>query len=161
MSFQRLQPGDRISHPTYGLGVVEGTTTFNQNGKATEFYSVRLTKDSLLTVPVDRAEALGVRRIVNGLAAIVACLHAPVHALPDDDHERSLWLKACWHAPQPGALAEAVRDLVGRSRAYRLTPADKRWLANACERMSVEAASVDAIDVLEARDAIQRELDSL
>jgi RNA polymerase-interacting CarD/CdnL/TRCF family regulator len=161
MSFQRLQPGDRISHPTYGLGVVEGTTTFNQNGRATEFYSVRLTKDSLLTVPVDRAEALGLRRIVNGLAAIVACLRAPMHALPNDDRERSIWLKTCWHAPQPGALAEAVRDLVGRSRTYRLTPADKRWLASASERMSVEAASVDAIDVLEAREVIQRELDSL
>jgi len=28
-------------------GVVEGTTTFDQNGRATEFYSVRLNKDSL------------------------------------------------------------------------------------------------------------------
>ena len=30
MSFQRLQPGDRISHPMYGLGVVEGMTTLDQ-----------------------------------------------------------------------------------------------------------------------------------
>jgi RNA polymerase-interacting CarD/CdnL/TRCF family regulator len=47
MSFQRLQPGDRISHPTYGLGVVEGTTTFDQDSRATEFYSVRLPKQSV------------------------------------------------------------------------------------------------------------------
>jgi RNA polymerase-interacting CarD/CdnL/TRCF family regulator len=161
MSFQRLQPGDRISHPTYGLGVVEGTTTFNQGGRATEFYSVRLARDSLLTVPVDRAEALGLRLIVNGLAAIVACLHTPMHPLPDNDRERFIWLKACWNAPQPEALTEGVRDLTGRGRTYRLTPADKRWLVNASERMSVEVAMVDAIEVFQAREAVQREIESL
>ena len=161
MSFQRLQPGDRISHPTYGLGVVEGTTTFDQDGRATEFYSVRLTRDSLLTVPVDRAQALGLRLIVNGLAVIVACLRTPIHPLPDNDRERVVWLKACWRAPQPEALAEGVRDLMGRSRTYRLTPADERWLASACERMSAEAALVDAIDLFRARAAVQQEIDLL
>ena len=161
MSSQRLQPGDRISHPTYGLGVVEGITTFEQDGRATEFYSVRLIKDDLLTVPVDRAEALGLRLIVNGLAAIEAYLRAPMHPLPDNDRERLMCLKACWHAPQPGALVEGVRDLMGRSRTYRLTPADKRWLANASERMSAEAALVDAIDVFQAREVVQREISLL
>ena len=161
MSFQRLQPGDRISHPAYGLGVVEGTTTFDQGGRATEFYTVRLTKGSLLTVPVDRAEALGLRLIVNGLAAIAACLRASMHPLPDNDRERFIWLKACWQAPQPGAVAEAVRDLMGRSRTYRLTPTDKRWLVSAGERMSAEVALVDAIDVFRAREVVQQEIDLL
>ena len=161
MSFQRLQPGDRISHPTYGLGVVEGTTTFDQDGRATEFYSVRLAQDSLLTVPVDRAEALGLRRIVNGLAAVKACLRTPRHLLPDNDRERLIWLKACWRAPQPEALAEGVRDLMGRGRTSRLTPADKRWLVSASERMSAEAALVDAIDVFRAREVVQQEIDLL
>ena len=161
MSFQRLQPGDRIFHPAYGLGVVEGTTTFDQDSRATEFYNVRLTKGSLLTVPVDRAEALGLRLIVNGLAAVAACLHTPMHSLPDNDRERFTWLRACWNAPQPQALAEGVRDLMGRGRTYRLTPADKRWLVNASERMSVEAALVDAIDMFRAQEAVQREIDLL
>ena len=65
MSFQRLQPGDRISHPNYGLDVVEGTTTFNQNGQATEFYSARLDKDRLLTVPVLPHAGLDGRRLAR------------------------------------------------------------------------------------------------
>lgn len=161
MSFQRLQPGDRIFHPTYGLGVVEGTTTFDQDGRATEFYSVRLTRDSRLTVPVDRAEALGLRLIVNGMAAVVACLRTPMHQLPSNDRERFIWLKACWRAPQPKALAEGVRDLMGRGRTCRLTPADKRWLVSASERMSAEAALVDGLDVFRAREAVQQEIDLL
>ncbi len=161
MSFQRLQPGDRVSHPVYGFGVVEGVTTFNQGGETTDFYSVRLSHASLLTVPVDRAEALGLRRIVNGLATIVPWLRAPAHALPDNDRARVVDLKASWLAPQPAALAHAVRDLLGRSHTHRLTPNDKRWLTEACERMSAEAALVDAIELFQARAAIQREIELL
>jgi len=159
MSFQRLQPGDRISHPMYGLGVVEGMTTLDRDGRATDFYRVRLSRgSSMLTVPVDRAQALGLRLIVNGLAITVACLHAPIRPLPDNDRERVVQLQACWQAPQPAALAGAVRDLMGRSRTRRLTPGDKRWLANACERLSAEAALVDAIDLFQARATIQQEV---
>ena len=158
MSFQRLQQGDRISHPMYGLGVVEGMTTLDQGGRATDFYRVRLSRGAMLTVPVDRAQALGLRLVVNGLAITVACLHDSIHPLPDNDRERVVQLQACWQAPQPAALAGAVRDLMGRSRTRRLTPGDKRWLANACERLSAEAALVDAIDLFQARATIQQEV---
>jgi len=158
MSFQQLQPGDRISHPMYGLGVVEGMTTLDQAGQATDFYRVRLSRGSMLTVPVDRAQALGLRLVVNGLAITVACLRDSMRPLPDNDRERVVQLQACWQAPQPAALAGAVRDLMGRSRTRRLTPGDKRWLASACERLSAEAALVDAIDLFQARAAIQQEV---
>jgi RNA polymerase-interacting CarD/CdnL/TRCF family regulator len=161
MSFQRLQPGDRVSHPTYGFGVVEGVTTFDQGGRTTDFYNVRLSQASMLTVPVDRAEALGLRRIVNGLATVVAWLRAPAHSLPDNDRARVVDLRASWLAPQPAALAQAVRDLLGRSRTHRLTPNDKRWLTQACERISAEVALVDAIELFQARAAIQHEIESL
>jgi RNA polymerase-interacting CarD/CdnL/TRCF family regulator len=158
MSFQRLQPGDRVSHPMYGFGVVEGVTTLDQGGRATDFYNVRLSKASMLSVPVDRAQALGLRVIVNSLKIVLTCLRAPAHPLPDNDRERVVELKACWRAPQPAALAEAVRDLMGRSHAHRLTPGDKRWLTSACERLSAEAALVDAIDLFKAQAAIQHEI---
>ena len=161
MSYQRLQPGDRVSHPMYGFGVVEGVTTRDQGGLATDFYSVRLSQAGMLSVPVDRAEALGLRRIINSLATIVARLRTPARPLPDNDRERVVALKVCWQAPRPAALAEAVRDLMGRSRTHRLTPSDKRWLAHACERLSAEAALVDAIDLFRAQDAIQQEVDLL
>jgi RNA polymerase-interacting CarD/CdnL/TRCF family regulator len=161
MSFQRLRPGDRVSHPMYGFGVIEGVTTLDQGGQATDLYTVRLPGGSLLTVPVERAESLGLRVIVNSVAVIAACLRAPARPLPDNDRERVVKLKACWHAPQPAALAQAVRDLMGRSHTHRLTPGDKRWLASACERLSGEAALVDAIDLFEARAAIQGEIDRL
>jgi RNA polymerase-interacting CarD/CdnL/TRCF family regulator len=161
MSFQQLKTGDRVYHPTYGLGVIEGTVTLDQGGQATEFYSVRLPKGGMLTVPLERAPTLGLRRIVNGLKAVVACLRTPAHVLPDNDRARVIELKASWQAARSSALTEAVRDLMSWSRTHRLTPNDKRWLTSACERLSAEAAVVDSIELIQAQTAIQQAINSL
>jgi RNA polymerase-interacting CarD/CdnL/TRCF family regulator len=145
----------------YGFGVVEGMTTREQAGQASDYYGVRLTDGGVLSVPVARAEALGLRRVVNSLATIVACLHSAAHPLPDNDRQRAIELKARWQSPEPASLAQAVRDLLGRGRTRSLTPGDKKWLNSACERLSAEASRVDAVDLTEARAVIQREVDQL
>lgn len=161
MSIQRLQPGDRVSHPSYGFGVIEGTQTFDQDGRPTEFYTVRISHGGTLTVPVDRAEALGLRVISNSLKVIAASLRGDAAALPDNDRERMVMLKSRWHDQQPGVLAQTVRDLLARGRTRRLTPADKRWLAEAVERLSSEVSLVDEIDLAQARAAVQREMEQI
>jgi len=150
-----LQAGDRVYHPMYGFGVVESLTARDQ----ANYYGIRLSDGTVLSVPVTRAETLGLRPVVNGLASIVAGLRSTARPLPDDDRQRAIELKARWQAPQPAALTQAVRDLLSRSRTSHLTPADKKWLTNACERLSTEAAWVDAIDLREARTAIQQEIE--
>jgi len=164
MSIKRLEAGDQVFHPMYGFGVVEGMTTRDasgQDGQKSDYYGVRLSDGGILSVPVARAESLGLRRVVNSLATIVACLRSPAHALPDDDRQRVVELKARWQSVQPTSLAQAVRDLLGRSRTRNLTPNDKKWLANACDRLSVEAALVDVMELAETRAAIQREVERL
>jgi RNA polymerase-interacting CarD/CdnL/TRCF family regulator len=161
MSIKQLEAGDEVFHPVYGFGVVEGRTTRDQAGQATDYYGVRLSEGGVLSVPVARAETLGLRRVVNSLSAIVRCLRSPASSLPDNDRQRILELKARWQSPQPMALIEAVRDLSARSHTRTLTPADKKWLTSACERLIGEAARVDAIDPVEARAVIQAEVDRL
>ncbi len=148
-------------HPMYGFGIVEGITRHDQLGQAIDYYLIRLSAGGVLTVPVSRAESLGLRLIVNSLASIVDCLRSPVHPLSDNDRQRVLELKARWQAPEPTALAGAVRDLLHRRRTGRLTPSDKKWLTHACERLSAEAALVDSIDKFQASTAIQQEIDRL
>jgi len=156
MNANLLRSGERVYHPMYGFGVIEGVIVRDQAGQATDFYGIRLTDGAMLSVPVARAESLGLRPIVNSLASIIACLRSPPQALPDNDRQRIVELKARWQSRQPMSLAQAVRDLLGRSRTHHLTPADKKWLHNACERLSIEASLVDAIDLAEARAAVQR-----
>jgi RNA polymerase-interacting CarD/CdnL/TRCF family regulator len=150
-----------VIHPVYGFGVVEGTITRDQAGQAMDYYNVRLSAGSMLTVPVSRAASLGLRLIVNSLASIVRCLRSPAQPLSDNDRQRVLELKARWQAPEPTALAGAVRDLLDRRRIGHLTPSDKKWLTLACERLSTEAALVDSIEQFQASAAIQQEIDLL
>jgi len=161
MSTVPLRSGDRVLHPMFGFGVIEGLTTHDREGQATAYYGVRLADGSVLSLPVARAEAVGLRLVVNGLGTIVASLRSPAHPLPDDARQRMLELNARWHAAQPAALAQAVRDLLGYSQIRKLTSGDKKWLTSACERLSAEAAMVDGIDLAEARSAIQQEIDQL
>jgi RNA polymerase-interacting CarD/CdnL/TRCF family regulator len=145
----------------YGFGVIEGMTTRDQSGQAADYYGVRLSDGGVLSVPVTRAEAVGLRRVVNSLSSIMSCLRSSAHTLPDNDRQRAVELKACWQSPDPASLARAVRDLVHRSRTRKLTPADKKWMNSACERLSAEASLVDAVELVEARAAIQGEVDRL
>jgi RNA polymerase-interacting CarD/CdnL/TRCF family regulator len=161
MGIEQFKAGDQVFHPMYGFGVFEGMITRDQAGQAADYYGIRLSAGGMLSVPVARAKSVGLRRVVNSLRNIVVCLRSPAHPLPDNDRQRVVELKARWKSPQPQAVAEAVRDLLARSHDYSLTPADKKWLNNACERLSDEAARVEGIDVSEARAVIQSEMDQL
>jgi len=161
MNAVQLKIGDQVLHPAYGFGVLENVVTRDDTGNATDYYGIRLTDGGVLTVPVARAEALGLRRVVNSMSVILRCLRSQAKPLPDDDRQRVVELKARWHSSRPQDLAHTVRDLVGRSRSNKLTPADKKWLSNACDRLSAEAALVDAIDVDKARAALQDEVERL
>ena len=156
-----LQVGDQVFHPTYGFGVLESLATRDGTGPPQAYYGVRLVEGGVLSVPVARAESLGLRRVVNGIKTILGGLRKTARPLPDNDRQRVIELKSRWQSAQPTAVTEGVRDLLARSRAHSLTPADKKWLANACERLSGEAARVDEIDLARARTVILEEVDRL
>lgn len=145
----------------YGVGVIEGLTTRDKIEPPGEYYAVRLPQGAVLSVPVTKANDLGLRRIANSLSTIVACLRSPAHPLPNDDRQRAAELKTRARLSKPGALSQAVRDLVCYSHTHKLKPADKNWLAAACERLSAEAAWVDAIDPGEAQATIRQEIDHM
>lgn len=157
-----FRKGDRVLHPRFGFGVVESRVARpRDDGHITDYYCIRLSDGGILTMPVARAEDLGLRRIANGLASIRACLRSQAHPLPDNPQERVLELTSRWQNSQALVLVRAVRDLARFGRKRSLTPGDKRWLTRACERLSSEAALVDAIDVADARAAIDREVQKL
>ncbi|MER3514233.1 MAG: hypothetical protein C4310_07450, partial [Chloroflexota bacterium] len=57
MSADLLRPGEPVVHPLFGLGVIEGVMTRSQKGQATDYYTIRLAGDGLLSLPVAQAEA--------------------------------------------------------------------------------------------------------
>lgn len=159
MDNRAFRCGDRIVHPVYGLGVVEGLAVRDPSCPTSEYYKIRIAGGDLLSVPVNRAIELGVRLISNSLDNVIRCLRSKARPLPDDDRLRLAELKTRSQAAGPLALAQAVRDLLNRGRSIRLTPADHRWLDNACERLSAEIAWVDDTELDHARTAVRREVE--
>jgi RNA polymerase-interacting CarD/CdnL/TRCF family regulator len=153
-----LHVGDEVIHPRYGFGTVQALLAHDREGAPVEYYEIRLADRGTLSVPVTRAAALGLRRLVNGVAATLAVLREGAVPLPEHPRHRGIELAARWVAPEPAALAGGVRDLLGYARQFGLKGVDEQWLTRACERLGVEAARVDGITPALARAAIAGEV---
>ncbi len=156
-----LQIGDQVIHPRYGFGTVEGVQVHEHDGAPVQYYEIRLADRGQLSVPVAQAAALGLRRLVNGVAATLALLRETAGPLPDHARQRSIELSARWVAPEPNALASGVRDLLAFARKSGLKGSDQQWLTRAYERLGTEAAQVDGITPASARSAIAQEMRKL
>jgi RNA polymerase-interacting CarD/CdnL/TRCF family regulator len=97
---------------------------------------------------------VGLRRLSNGLAAIFECLASDAAMLPEDSRPRLAGLRQREQAREPEALPEAVRDLIAVQRNNPLSSSERKWLEQACRRLSAEAAIVDDIAEFEAYTAI-------
>jgi RNA polymerase-interacting CarD/CdnL/TRCF family regulator len=126
----------------------------NGDGGAGAYYEIEIIKEGRLFVPVARATAVGLRRLSNGLATILRCLASDAGMLPEITRERAGWLRQREQAREPEALPEAVRDLIAVRGRRTLSNSERRWLDQACRRLSAEAAIVDHIAEAEAYAAI-------
>lgn len=159
---EQLQPGEPVYHPKYGFGVVRGIRDAgmgrlvepNASGVIEAYYEIDITGEGTLFVPIGRAALVGLRRLTNGLAAICECLASDAAALPADTKPRLAGLKQSEQAREARALPEAVRDLVAVRRGGTLSNPERKWLDQACRRLSAEAAIVDRIAESEAYAAI-------
>lgn len=62
----KFNVGDQVIYPNQGVGFIEEVCETSVGGKKSEFYRLRLSSnDSLVMVPVDNAESIGVRRLCS------------------------------------------------------------------------------------------------
>ncbi len=158
MSGGQFQPDDKVYHPRSGFGVVRSVQKSDLMGECAAYYEVGLIAGGTLWVPVARAEENGLRPLVNSLGMIVAELHTEASPLPENGRQRMSELNARWLDVDPVVLVQTVRDLADCGRSHPLTASERKWLARAVERLSVEASLLDADDVASASARIWSEL---
>jgi RNA polymerase-interacting CarD/CdnL/TRCF family regulator len=159
---EQLRAGEPVFHPRHGFGVVRAVLdqgsgrllAMYADAPAGAYYEIEILKEGRLFVPVAHATAVGLRRLSNGLATILRCLASEASILPQISRERVGWLRQREQAREAEALAEAVRDLIAVRSHSTLSNSERKWLDQACRRLSAEAAIVDHIDESEARAAI-------
>jgi CarD family transcriptional regulator len=60
-----FQVGDKVIYPNHGLGVVERIETKTIMGTTCGFYQLRMANETMVLVPVDNVEGVGLRRAVT------------------------------------------------------------------------------------------------
>lgn len=159
---EKLRAGEAVYHPRYGFGVVRGIRSdglgrlVDQSASPTTeaYYEIEIKGEGTLFVPVGRATSVGLRRLTNGVAAIIECLASDAAALPADTKPRLAGLRQSEQAREASALPEAVRDLLAERRGGVMSGPERKWLEQACRKLSTEAALVDHISESEAYAAI-------
>lgn len=128
-----LNAGDRVVHPQHGLGTVEEIKETEVLGETVRVYVIK-TKKMDLQIPVDNADDLGIRPIVDADDAdiLLKILRAPAKEEPFTATEgwqaRYDALKRRIREGTADDLAEIVRDLDKNSKIYELNIREREVL---------------------------------
>ena len=60
-----FQVGDKVIYPNHGLGIVERIETKTIMGTTCGFYQLRMANETMVLVPVDNVDGVGLRRAVS------------------------------------------------------------------------------------------------
>lgn len=136
-----LQPGQTVVHPHHGPATVTGMSIRRVRGVPVAYADLRV-GDLAVSVPVDRAEEIGIRSLADAdaLTELAEILTAPSGPA---EHQWSRRIKAEREVLRTGDLQRItglVRDLLRRHDASPLGTAEKDLLKQAASPLVAEVA---------------------
>ena len=142
-----FQIGDAVVHPAQGAGVVTDIEEFRRRGQDKSYYKIELTSPprTSVMVPVDDAQAHGVREAVSGsrLKRVWCVLTGSPQMLPNDFATRRDAIKDKLSSGKIRQVAEALRDLAWRRRQEgRLTTTERRLYRKGMDVLAGEKLSL-------------------
>ncbi|MBR5520185.1 MAG: CarD family transcriptional regulator [Clostridia bacterium] len=150
---ERYAVGDKIAHPKHGAGVIQEIVERDgMNGKS-EFYVFRMPVGSMVvSIPVESAEAIGVRPVVDAPTAdrLLADLQLPA------EEQESNWSKRFKEnlerikCGDPFVVTDIVRSLSFRDRQKALSMGERKMLHSAVQMLASEIALAKDIPYAEA-----------
>ena len=154
-----FQVGDRIIHPSYGVGNVTEIKQRHTLGSKRQYYSIQLLNEpgTVVMVPVGAETRLGLRHPITRakLDRVWHVLEDDPNELPSDHDERCALLDEKLGGGDVFKIAETVRDLVWRRQGRRtLTIRGKRQYERGMALLAGEIASVQDSDLLTAEALI-------
>jgi CarD family transcriptional regulator len=151
--------GDAVYHPANGAGVVDNLQRLPALSKDRRFYRIcmRDGTETILMIPVEEAESLGLRRVVSveGVDAVLAVLASPAMTLPAAHKERYKECQDRLDTAKTIEIAEVVRDLTWRqAESERLSVPDMRILKKAMVLLTGELAVAQGLSLQAAAQQI-------
>lgn len=150
-----FQVGDRIVHPSYGVGTVTEIKERHTLGCGKRYYSIKLLDQpgTVVMVPVGAEERVGLRRPVAEarLGRVWRVLKDDPETLPNDHEQRAALLDEKLSSGDVLAIAEVLRDLTWRrEEKNRLTIRGTRLYERGMALLAGEVASAQNSDLLDA-----------
>jgi len=153
--------GDKIVYPAHGVGVIEDIEKLDIGGQSLTFFSIRmLERDAIIRVPVDKAEKVGLRKVIDDSSVkdIMEILSKPGE-LPNG--EKVSWTvrhREYAEKIKSGSIeevAEVFRDLMQLKREKELSYGERRILENARQFLVGEISEAKKISPKEAIELLR------
>jgi CarD family transcriptional regulator len=145
-----FQVGDRIVHPSYGVGTVTEIKERHTLGPGRQYYSLELLDQprTVVMVPVGAEERMGLRPPVaeTKLGRVWRVLRGDPKTLPSDHEKRCTFLDEKLNSGDVFAIAEVLRDLAWRRE-------EKQHLTIRGRRLYERGMSLLAGEVATAQDS--------
>jgi CarD family transcriptional regulator len=157
--------GDKVVYPHHGAAIIEGKEKRVFDNKKTDYFVLRITYGDLkVSIPVDKAEEIGLRDVINDeeVEEVFAVLRKKEARMPTNWSRRFKNHVEKLKSGDIYQVAEVVRNLSLREADKGLSAGEKRMLARARQilvseltfalNVEEEVAEVRLDDVLAGRD---------
>ena len=142
--------GDKVVYPHHGAAIIEGKEKRVFDGKKTDYFVLRITYGDLkVSIPVDKAEEIGLRDVINDeeVEEVFAVLRKKEARMPTNWSRRFKNHVEKLKSGDIYQVAEVVRNLSVREKDKHLSAGEKRLLVNA--RRVLVSELIFAIDITE------------
>ena len=150
--------GDNIVYPMYGAGIVTDIVERDFLGESRKYYCVSLPYCKMeASVPVDNADALGVRGIIakTEISAVVEVLGGETEEMSPNWNKRYRDNTEKLQTGDIKIVASVVRNLVRTDRVKPLSTGEKKLLNTAKQILISELIYVGGYTMDEADDLVE------
>jgi len=153
-----FQQGDHVVYPGYGAGTIIAIENREFTGTTTRYYMLKMVaKEGEFMVPIDSADSLGIRRVVER-EAIWAVLRASAGDLPGDYKERQAGISQLLSTSHALSMSQGSRDLARFAGFRSLTGRDVQLYEELQTLLASELVLIEGISLEDARDRLAQTL---
>lgn len=153
-----FEVGAKIVYPMYGAGIITGIENKEVLGETREYYSVSLPCSKMTaSVPVDKAEALGVRGIIDKseIDDVLAVLGMETEPMSSNWNRRYRDNTEKLQTGDIKIVASVVRNLARADREKPLSTGEKKLLSTAKQILESELVYSGGYTMEEADDLVE------
>ena len=135
--------GDKIVHPRYGAGIIQGDRSLTFDGKTRQYHVLELIGGrGEVMIPQDAIDDMYIRRAIKNIDTIEDVFTNPPKLLSDNYRTRQAKIDTKIKSREPRALAQALRDLAWREHVHKLTGIEQTMKNKLIKMLSREMAVV-------------------